>query len=263
MNRYFIPSIRTYCSINKTPRSWKSLDEQRAFLISAQKTLGLSSITELGTMNTRDLRNIGGRQLLKKYPSIPSMLQILFPDEKWDFKKRKKEPGYWDSVKNQQYELSLVKDTFGIESTSDWISISSARIRRSSLRSILDKHSSFLQALRTIYPSIQWDNPSNLSKMDISYWKDLDIQLDFLSKVKENYNLSNWEAITAEHIHSAGGSSLLSLYSSVPEILVKHGKLNSENSNNLILNALSKRDNISPSDLHTWCLLPIDEVDRL
>ena len=123
-------------------------------------------------------------------------------------------PGYWENQENIDKFLSKIKEKYNLNTPEDWNSISKKLIDSNGGATLFSKYKYSLYDLKCMAcpeGKLIFTNPPQPSR----YWEKQENIRNFLSKIKEKYNLNtpeDWNSITRNHIQSNGGSSLLSNY---------------------------------------------------
>ena len=120
--------------------------------------------------------------------------------------------GSCSSTQVQQF-LALFQQKYNLKTPEDWNSITQKQIQSNGGGSLLKKHSIFeIKCMGCPEGEALFKNP----KQPKGYWDNQENIEDFLSKIKEKYNLNtpdDWNSITQKHITSNGGWRLLSKHS--------------------------------------------------
>ena len=121
--------------------------------------------------------------------------------------------GYWEHKENIFQFLSKIKEKCNITTPEDWNSITQNHIKSNGGRTLLKKYTMYeLKCMACPKGKSIYNNP----KQPAGYWENKDNILQFLSKIKEKYNLNtseDWNSVTHKYIKSNGGGTLLSKYS--------------------------------------------------
>ena len=158
---------------------------------------------------TRDLiKSNGGSSLLSKY-SLLELKCMACPEGEGLFDNQPKPSGYWENEENIHNFLSEIKEKYKLNTPEDWNSITKKLIASNGGNTLLNKYSIFkLKCMACPEGKEVFKNISG-------YWESKDNILQFLSNLKEKYNLNtpeDWNSITKNHILSNGGSTLLKKY---------------------------------------------------
>ena len=190
------------------PGYWDNQENIDNFLseIKEKYNLNWNSIT------WQHITSNGGRALLNKY-SIFEIKCMACPEGKSTFNKPPQSPGYWDNQENIEDFLSKIKEKYNLNTPDDWNSINGQHITSNGGGALLSKYSMFeIKCMGCPEGKSSFNN----SPQPPGYWNNQENILNFLSKIKEKYNLNtpeDWNSITQEHIQSNGGSRLLAKYS--------------------------------------------------
>ena len=206
-------------SQNKPLDYWKSKENQKKFLEELSCSLNYKIPDDLDKISDKNVRDFGGRQLLRQYSSWFELCKTLYPDYEWNiFVFSKKPRKFWDSKKNQKLFFSFVLKTLSLHSINELSKIDVKQIRELGGSSILGKYSSYHNVLTTLYPNYNWE----FSKKPRGYWENIDHVKQFMEIVKKEFNIKNfedWYRISYSQICNLGGEGLLKTYGSLYEIL--------------------------------------------
>ena len=180
------------------------------FLTHLQLTYKLNTPEDWNSITQKHILSNGGRALLKKY-SMFEIKCMACPEGKLIFKHPKQTPGYWEKQENIDKFLSKIKEKYNLNTVDDWNAITTLHVQSSGGSSLLKKYS-ILEIKCMAYP----EGKLIFKAQSPGYWEKKGNILDFLSEIKEKYNLDtpeDWNSITKNHIQSNGGSALLKKYS--------------------------------------------------
>ena len=125
-------------------------------------------------------------------------------------KQTRKPPGYWRNKENIDKFFGVLKQKYNLNTPQDWNSITHREIRSNGGNILLTKHSIYeLKCMACPEGKSIFNNP-------VGFWENKENVLNFLSKIKEKYNLNtskDWNSITQKHIRSNGGTTLLNKFS--------------------------------------------------
>lgn len=125
---------------------WSIQENQRSFLETAAKTLGIERSSSWGKVTTLRIKELGGYGLLNRYEGSlllalrsvypGSFLLLLFPlilveinwKQEWFRNVPKYKPNFWNSLENQREFLDNIAKTYHINSANEWKKISSSLI---------------------------------------------------------------------------------------------------------------------------------------
>ena len=195
----------------KQPKGyWDNQENIDNFISTIKEKYNLNTPDDWNSITQNHIKSNGGGSLLRKY----SMFEIKCmgcPEGKSSFNPCQS-PGYWDNQENIDNFISNLKEKYNLNTPDDWNSITKEHIRSNGGWALLSKYSMFeikcmgcpegKSSFNPYQPKGYWDNQENID--------------NFLSKIKEKYNLNtpdDWNSITTKHIKSNGGWALLSKYS--------------------------------------------------
>ena len=102
--------------------------------------------------------------------------------------------------------LSKIKEKYNLNTPEDWNSIKAQHIQSNGGIRLLSKYSLYeIKCIACPEGKSTFNKPSG-------YWENQENIVNFLSQIKEKYNLNtpeDWNSITQKHIQSNGGRSLL------------------------------------------------------
>ena len=196
----------------QSPGYWENQENILKFLSKLKEKYNLNTPKEWDSITKKHILSNGGRTLLNKY----SMFEIKCmgcPEGKSTFKNPPQVPGYWENKENIHKFLSGIKEKYNLNTPDDWNSITKNHITSNGGRTLLNKYSmSEIKCMACPEGKLTFKNPPQTS----GYWENQENIHKFLSNIKEKYNLKtpdDWNSVTATHIQSNGGGSLLSKYS--------------------------------------------------
>ena len=214
---------------SQPPGFWRNKENIHQFLLELKEKYNLNTPDDWNSITSSHIKSNGGGYLLQKY-SMYELKCMACPEEKSEFKTSPQRSGHWKNEENVLQFLSEIKEKYNLNTPEDWNLLSAAQIKANRGSSLLHKYS--MLELKTMAcpegKSIFNNSPrSNLNKIQTEsnlkqpkprgYWENKDNILQFLSEIKEKYNLNtpeNWNSITQTHIKSIdGGSTLVSKYS--------------------------------------------------
>ena len=197
---------------HQAPGYWENRENVLQFLSKIKEKYNLHSPEDWNSITQEHIRSNRGRSLLKEY-SIFELKCMACPEGKSSFNKPYQAPGYWKNEDNILQFLSSIKEKYNLYTPEDWNLITQEDILLNGGGTLLNKYTMF-QLKRMACPEgkLIFNNPPQLP----GYWENKENILQFLSSIKEKYNLNtpeDWNSITYKHIRSNGGSTLLKNYS--------------------------------------------------
>ena len=191
---------------------WKKHENILQFFSEIKEKYNLNTPEDWNSITHKLIQSNGGNTLLGKY-SIYQLKCMACPEGKLIFTNSPQPSGYWENQDNITKFLYEIKEKYNLNTPEDWNSITRKHITSNRGASLLHKHSIYeLKCMACPEGKSIFTNPPHPS----GYWENQENILQFLSKIKEKYNLStpeDWNSITQQVIHSNGGSMLLSKYS--------------------------------------------------
>jgi len=130
------------------PSFWADMRNQRAFLDFLVRYYGLDRPEELISITMARITRVGGRELLKRYPSKIDMLRQVYPDHEWPPVETHHE---WKEPRRHREFLEYVERVYGMSSLEDWRQVTARAFRRLGGSRILEQYGNLYQALRGIY----------------------------------------------------------------------------------------------------------------
>ena len=190
---------------------WENQENIDNFLSKIKETYSLKTPEDWNSITTNQIISNGGRGIFSKY-SMFEIKCMACPEGKSTFSNLK-QSGYWDNQENIDKFLSKLKEKYNLNTPEDWNSITQKHIQSNGGRTLLSKHSMFkIKCMACPEGESMFNNP----KQATGYWENQENIDNFLSKIKEKYNLQtpdDWNLITQKHIISTGGRTLLLKYS--------------------------------------------------
>ena len=191
---------------------WENKDNILQFLNEIKDKYNLQTPEDWNSISKQQLISNGGSGLVRKY-SIYDLKCMACPEGKLSFDSPNKPPGYWENKENVIDFLNEIKEKYNLNTPEDWNSITIAQIQDSGGKPLLRNYSIFdIKCLACPEGKSMFDKQPKPA----GYWENKDNIMQFLSELKEKYNLQtpeDWNTITTAQIQSNGGSRLLSKYS--------------------------------------------------
>ena len=201
-------------SFTNPPGYWDNEENILQFLLKIQKKYNFNSPEDWNLLSTKQIKDNGGCTLLDKF-SIFELKCLVCPEGKFIFNNPYKSPGYWEIKENVINFLYELKQKYNLNTPEEWNQITNKQILLHGGRTLLKKYSIYdLKCMACPEGKLIFDSKNQCKSP--RYWEDKNNILEFLSKIKEIYNLNSlkdWNSITNKHIISNGGSSLLKKYS--------------------------------------------------
>ena len=201
----------------KFPIDFTNLQEQKEtfnYLISEHKLFTKKDWNQISKEKLQ--RNPSGKELLKHYPSIYSLLRSLSTDLIWDFNDKAFPQGYWEEEENVRSYLIFLQNELGFENSFEkWYSVKvtkSLLTKFPPLSNLIKTHSSLPELLLKFFPGYNW-NLFDFRPIPAKYFRKIDFQKQFFANI---YQISNFKSINElialknEQIIKYGGRYLLS-----------------------------------------------------
>ena len=197
----------------KQPKGyWDNQENIDNFLSKIKEKYNLNTLEDWNSITQKHIQSNGGGSLLSKY-SLYEIKCMACPEGKSSFNNPPKSSGYWENQQNIDNFLSKIKEKYNLKTPEDWNSITKKLIQSNGGWGLLSKYSLYeIKCMAFPEGKSSFKNP----KQPSGYWENQENILNFLSKIKEKYNLKtpeDWNSIKAQHIQSNGGRRLLSKYS--------------------------------------------------
>ena len=202
-------------SFNKPPQSsgyWDNQENIDKFLSKIKEKYNLNTPDDWNSITWQHITSNGGWVLLNKH----SMFEIKCmgcPEGKSIFNNPPQSPGFWDNQENIDKFLSKIREKYNLNTPDDWNSITWKQIQSNGGSRLFSKYSIFeIKCMGCPEGKSTFNNPNQ----PVGYWDNQENIEDFLSKIKEKYNLNtpeDWNSITWKHIKSNGGGVLSDKYS--------------------------------------------------
>ena len=205
------PKTKLFSNKIKPPISGNR-DEIQQFLALFQQKYNLNTPEHWNSITWKQIQSNGGSRLFSKH-SIFEIKCMGCPEGKSTFNNPPQPAEYWDNQENIDKFLSKIKEKFNLNTPNDWNSITQKHIRSNGGRSLSKKYSMFeIKCMGCPEGKSTFKNPPQPA----GYWDSQENIDNFLSKIKEKYNLNtpdDWNSITQKHIQSKEGGALLKKYS--------------------------------------------------
>ena len=197
---------------NQPPGYWDNRENINNFLSKIKQKYNLNTPHDWNSITQNHIKSTGGGTLLNKH-SMFEIKCMACPEGKSSFNNPNQPNGYWENRENIDNFLSDIKQKYNLNTPEDWNSIKAQHIKSNGGRGLLAK-----------YPLVEikcmgcpeGKSSFNNSPQSAGYWDNQENVLNFLSKIKEKYNLNtpeDWNSITQKHIKSTGGGTLLNKHS--------------------------------------------------
>ena len=191
---------------------WENQENIHNFLLEIKEKYNLNTPGEWNSITREHIQSNGGGSLFSKY-SMFQLKCMACPEGKQLYNNPKQPPGYWENKENIHQFLKKIQLKYNLNNPEDWNSITKKHIISNGGGSLLCKYSMFqLKCMACPEGESSFRN----SPQPAGYWENQKNIDNFLSKIKEKYNLNtpeDWNSITKNQIESNGGWSLFSKYS--------------------------------------------------
>ena len=195
-----------------SPGYWENQENIQNFLSKIKEKYNLNTPDDWNSISTVQIQSNGGSRLLSKY-SIFELKCMACPEGKSIYSSSKNPPGYWENKENIDNFILKIKQKYNLNTPEDWNTITREQIQFCGGNSLLSKYSIYeLKCMACPEGKLKFNHPTQSSR----FWKNQENIDNFLSKIKEKYNLNSpedWNSITHKLIKANGGSTLLSKYS--------------------------------------------------
>ena len=199
----------------RSPGHWDNKENILQFLSEIKLKYNLNTREDWNSITQKQILTNGGRSLLTRY-SIYKLKCMACPEGESTFKLPKQSIGYWDNKENILQFLKEIKQKYNLHTPEDWNSITRKLIQTNGGSSLLLKHSLLELKCMACPEGNSTFTMFNNSKRQLGYWNNKENILQFLSDIKQKYNLNtpeDWNSITQKHIQTNGGKTLLRKYS--------------------------------------------------
>ena len=216
LNKYSIYDIKCMACpegkslFNRTPQPsgyWENKENVQNFLLELSQKYNLNTPEDWNSITQKHIQSNGGKTLLKLY-SMHEIKCLACPEGKFIFNKPPQPFGYWENKENVQNFLLELSQKYNLNSPEDWNSITQKLIQSNGGGTLLNKYSIFdikCMACPEGKPAFNKTNQSG-------YWENKENIENFISKLKEKYNLKtteDWKRISKQQITTLGGWGLL------------------------------------------------------
>ena len=191
---------------------WENKENIQKFLLQIKEKYNLNTPNDWNLITKKQIQENGGRTLFSTY-SIYQIKCIACPEGRDIFKNSKHIAGYWENKENILNFLAKIKEKYNLKSPNDWNTVSQNQIQLNGGGTLLNMYSMVdLKCMACPEGKEIFKNPKETQE----FWESQENILQFLSEIKEKYNLNtpkDWNSITKKQIQSNGGNLLLSKYS--------------------------------------------------
>ena len=209
MERIVLGTPKTKLFTNKTKSVLGNGEKIQQFLALFKQKYNLITPDDWNSIKRKHILSNGGSSLLKKY-SMFEIKCMACPEGKSAFNNPPQASGYWENQENIDKFFLKIKEKYNLNTPEDWNSITQKHIQSNGGWGLLSKYSMFeIKCMACPEGKLTFNNPPG-------YWENQENIDNFLSKIKEKYNLNtpeDWNSITQKHIQSNGGSQLLAKHS--------------------------------------------------
>ena len=196
----------------QTPGYWENKENILQFLSQIKEKYSLNKPEDWNSITTKHIQDNGGGTLLLKY-SMYELKCMACPEGESMFNYPNQKSGFWENKQNVLQFLSTIKEKCNLNTPEDWNLITQEQIKAQGGWTLFKKYSMYeLKCMGCPEGKSLFNKPNQKS----GYWENKENILQFLSKIKEKYNLNtpeDWNSITSQHIKSNGGSTLLKICS--------------------------------------------------
>ena len=187
---------------------WENQENILNFLSEIKEKYNVNTPEDWNSITTNHISSNGGRTLLTKY-SMFDLKCMACPEGKSIFNNPPLPPGYWENKENIQNFLSEIREKYNLNTIEDWNSITKALITSNGGWRLFSTYTIYdLKCMACPEGKLIFDNNPKQSSV---FWEDQDNINQFLSEIKEKYNLhtpEDWKRISIKQINSEGGYGL-------------------------------------------------------
>ena len=200
----------------QAPGYWENQQNIDKFLSKIKEKYNLNTPEDWNSITHKHIKSNGGRGLFSKY-SIFEIKCMGCPEGKSAFNNPPQSPGYWDIQENIDKFLSKIEEKYNLKTPEDWNSITKEHIQSNGGSRLFSKYSIFeIKCMGCPEGKSTFNNPPQLP----GYWDNQENIYNFLSKIKEKYNLNtpeDWKRFSKNQMIKEGGSGLLTskIYSKI------------------------------------------------
>ena len=193
----------------KQPKGyWDNQENIDNFISTIKEKYNLKTPDDWNSITKEHIRSNGGGSLLSKY-SVFEIKCMGCPEGKSSFNNPKPPKGYWENQENILHFLSTIKEKYNLKTPDDWNSITKNHIQSNGGGSLLSKYSMFeIKCMGCPEGKSSFNNPYQSP----GYWNNQENIDNFLSNLKEKYNLNtpeDWKRFSKTQIIKEGGNGLL------------------------------------------------------
>lgn len=194
------------------PNTWKYKSNQRAVLHAWEKWHG---IKDWGQIDNETLIRLGGRGLLRYYPSAEAAAHYLsHEDAPSSSSSSETDHTYWRDPAHVRDFLDRFRDEQRLLVPLDWAQVDLTILREAGGHGLLNEGSLYEHLVRT-YPHEDWGRVR--PALDPAFWEDMGNQRAFLDFLVRYYALDRPEeliGVTMARMMRVGGRALLQRYPS-------------------------------------------------
>lgn len=199
----------------KSNTYFKSLSNQRKFMLRLYKHLKLDSLEGFYNLSRKVLRQHGAQSLIKYYykSDIKRMLSTIYPNFPWEFDNLRYNS---NSIETQRQRLNFMFKKLNLQSFDDWVHVSKATFIRNGLQSLVYHYygSNKRRLLSTVYPNYPWE--FDISKGSLLFFRSWENQRLFMNSLFHKLklqNLSDFTSLTRKKFAKNGALRLIKAYS--------------------------------------------------
>lgn len=206
-------------------RRWSAAETRRAFLEGVAAELGVETMEDWRKVTTSDIRERGGRGLLRRYgESVFGALRDTFPEQHFTEEQvRSHRPkGYWKLRENRRSFLAAVAEAHGVEEARDWRRVTAATVREMGGGALLKRQGGLLAALRDAFPEEDFAAAECRASLPRDHWGERENRRAFMAALADTHGVErpeDWRRVTVHDVRAAGGAGLLRCYRSLHGLL--------------------------------------------
>lgn len=215
---------------SQVPRNyWESSENRLKFIEYAKQKLGIVKPADWAPVTKKQLADIGGRSLTKKYGSVNELLEDsveeggLGPLTAAMFVRKPRE--YWSSKDNQREFLRYLERELEVVTVEEWADVKSSQVLDLGGRPLLSLYNnSLVNAVRELLKdevdvSVLADTRA---RMPNGHFERMENRRAFMEGLREKFQVtepSQWKKVSYADIEKEGGATLLQKYPSVLSLL--------------------------------------------
>ena len=200
---------------------WDDQKNVYSFLERVKQKCNIKDPSDWEKVNFQQICELGGRSLYKQEKKLHLILEKYYPEEDWEFIRKRKPNSHWNNPENLKDELEEIGKKLGVQALSDWDKITTPRFVQCGGAKLMKKGYSFFDLLSTAYPTHNW-NVYLRRQLPFSFWKDKKNRVEFIEQFAKANGITkpeDWSKISLSYFRNHGGRGIMKYYPSFYELL--------------------------------------------